>query len=103
MIAAKGFPEPLSRVYDHNERDSISPTTVGADREPTHGYSLLPGNAFLLEEAILYEAVQQDADYVVIGKKTKARWRQLLTDRLGIDIDLEAFLQHHLNATLLVV
>ena len=60
-------------------------------------------NAFLLEEAILYEAVQQDADYVVIGKDTKARWRQILTDRLDIDVDLEAFLQHHLNAKLVVV
>lgn len=60
-------------------------------------------DAFLLEEAILYEAVQQDADYVVIGKDTRARWRQILTHRLDLDIDLEAFLQHHLNATLVVV
>ena len=60
-------------------------------------------NAFLLEEAILYEAVQQDADYVIIGKDTRARWRQILTHRLDMDIDLETFLRHHLNATLVVV
>lgn len=60
-------------------------------------------NAFLLEEAILYEAVQQDVDYVVIGRDTKARWRQILADRLDIDTDLEVFLERHLNATLVVV
>ena len=60
-------------------------------------------NAFLLEEAILYEAVQQDADYVVIGRDTRAKWRQILTDRLDIDIDLEAFLREHLQAELVVV
>ena len=59
--------------------------------------------AFLLEEAILYEAVQQDADYVIIGKDTRARWRQVLADRLDVDIDLEAFLQRHLGAKLVVV
>jgi K+-sensing histidine kinase KdpD len=58
--------------------------------------------AFLLEEAILYEAVQHDVDYVVIGKDTKARWRQILADRLDIDTDLEVFLERHLNATLVV-
>ncbi|WP_228546265.1 hypothetical protein [Halegenticoccus tardaugens] len=60
-------------------------------------------NAFLLEEAILYEAIQQDVDYVIIGKDTKARWRQILSDRLDIDTDLEAFLQRHLNTKLVVV
>lgn len=60
-------------------------------------------SAFLLEEAILYEAVQQDADYVVIGRDTRARWRQILTDRLDLDTDLETFLQRHLGAKLIVV
>lgn len=60
-------------------------------------------DAFLLEEAVLYEAVQQKADYVVIGKDTRAWWRRILSHRLGIDVDLEVFLQKHLNATLVVV
>lgn len=59
-------------------------------------------DAFLLEEAILYEAVQQDADYVIIGKDRKARWRRMLSNRLGIYIDLEAFLSEHLDAKLVV-
>jgi hypothetical protein len=60
-------------------------------------------DAFLLEETILYEAIQQDVDYVVIGKDTTARWRQILSDRLDIDTDLEVFLQRHLNTKLVVV
>ena len=60
-------------------------------------------NAFLLEESILYEAIQQDVDYVVIGKDTTARWRQILSDRLDIDTDLEVFLQRHLSTKLVVV
>jgi len=60
-------------------------------------------DAFLLEEAVLYEAVQQKADSVVIGKDTRAWWRRILSHRLGIDVDLEVFLQNHLNATLVVV
>lgn len=60
-------------------------------------------DAFLLEEAILNEAYQQDADYVVIGKSRRGRWRRLLSDFLGIDLDLETFLHQQLGAKLLVV
>lgn len=60
-------------------------------------------NAFLHEEAILYAAVQQDADWVVVWKDTRARWRRLLTDRLDIDGDLEGFRREHLGARLVVV
>jgi hypothetical protein len=59
-------------------------------------------SAFLLEEAILYEAVQIDADYVIIGKSTKARWRQVIANRLDMDVDLETFLREHLDAELVV-
>lgn len=59
-------------------------------------------DAFLIEKAILDEATQQDADYVVIGESLRARWRQLLADRLGVGVDLEAFLHHRLNAELVV-
>ena len=60
-------------------------------------------NAFLLEEAILQEAVNQDADYVVIGKDTRSWWRRILTRRLGMDIGLEVFLQKHLGTKLIVI
>lgn len=64
-------------------------------------YSVI--NAFLVEEAILHESIQREAEYVVIGEDTRAQWRQILTHRLQIDVDIEAFLEHHLNAHLVVV
>lgn len=60
-------------------------------------------DAFLHEEAILYEAVQNDADYVVIGKDRRARWRQMLSKRLDLGVDLGEFLEEHLHAELIVV
>ncbi|WP_306052010.1 universal stress protein [Natronococcus wangiae] len=59
-------------------------------------------DAYLIEKAILKEAAEQDADYVVIGQSMRARWRQLLADHLGVGVDLEAFLDHQLNAELVV-
>lgn len=59
-------------------------------------------DADLLEEAILDEARQQDADYVVIGHSQRARWRRMLANRLGTAIDLEAFLPQHLDAEVVV-
>ncbi|MFC4543460.1 universal stress family protein [Halosolutus amylolyticus] len=59
-------------------------------------------DAYLIENAILDEAAQQDVDYVVIGESMRARWRQLLADRLGVGIDLEAALHGRLNAELVV-
>jgi K+-sensing histidine kinase KdpD len=59
--------------------------------------------AFLLEEAILNEAIQQKAEYVVIGKDRRARWRRILSSLLGKNVHIESFLQKHLNANLVVV
>ncbi|WP_306061485.1 universal stress protein [Natronococcus wangiae] len=59
-------------------------------------------DAYLLEKAILKEAAEQDADYVVIGQSMRARWHQLLADHLGVGVNLEAFLDHQLNAELVV-
>lgn len=60
-------------------------------------------DAFLVEESILYEAVQLQADYVVIGKNRRARWQQLLMKHLSLTADIETFLQTHLEAELIVV
>lgn len=60
-------------------------------------------DAFLVEEAILYEAIQQKADSVVIGKDTRVRWRRILSHRLGIDADIEKFLRHNFSGNLVVV
>lgn len=60
-------------------------------------------NSFFLEEAILDEAFDQDADYVFIGRPRQRRWRRLLSNRVGLTLDLESFLQRHLDAELIVV
>lgn len=60
-------------------------------------------SAFLFEEAILEEARYHDVDCVVIGQPQRARWRHRLTVRLGVTVDLEAYLQQHLSAELTVV
>ncbi len=70
--------------------------------DPPSNASCHVRDAYLIEEAILREASQQNADYVVIGKSMRARWRRLLADRLGVGVDLEAFLDNQLNAELVV-
>lgn len=92
----------LIHKNEHVERDALVRAVEREFGSLEHA-SYHVRNAFLLEEAILYEAVQQEADYVVIGADTRARWRQILAHRLDMDIDLEAFLQRHLTATLVVV
>lgn len=88
---------------DENVRRDALRREVEEEVGPLDNTSYHIRDAFLLEEAILYEAVQQNADYVIIGKDTRARWRQVLTTRLDMDVDLQAFLQRHLNAELIVV
>lgn len=58
---------------------------------------------FLLEEAILDEAYQQDVDAVVIGHPRRSRLRRILENRLDLSVDLESFLEKHLDADLVVV
>lgn len=60
-------------------------------------------NSFFLEEAILDEAFDQDADYVFIGRSRRRRWRRLLSNRVGLSLDLESLLRRHLDAELVVV
>lgn len=50
---------------------------------------------FLVEEVILEEATQIDADVVVIGANRKARWRQLLSRLVGNEPVVGSFLREH--------
>lgn len=59
--------------------------------------------ASFLEEAILNEAIQEDVEYVIIGRDRKSRWRQRLADYLNSDVNLETYLATHLDAELVVV
>jgi K+-sensing histidine kinase KdpD len=56
----------------------------------------------LLEEAILNEAKQQGADYVIIGHSQRARWRRALASRLNMAVDLESFLPQHLDVEVVI-
>lgn len=60
-------------------------------------------DSFFLEEAILDEIVEQKAEYVVIGKDRRARWRRILSRHLRRDIELESFLQEYSKGNLIVV
>lgn len=50
---------------------------------------------FLVEEVILEEAIQIDADIIVVGANQQAKWRRLLHRLLGNDPDVGAYLREH--------
>ncbi|MDS0477061.1 universal stress protein [Natrinema sp. 1APR25-10V2] len=77
--------------------------TVKDEIEPPTNASYHVRDAYLIEKAILDEASQQNADYVVIGKSMRSRWQLLLADRLGIGIDIETFLDRRLDTELRVI
>jgi nucleotide-binding universal stress UspA family protein len=57
-------------------------------------YVVRPG--FLVEETILDEVAEEDADFVVIGQKQASRWRSMVR-RLVDDPDVEDFLRRELD------
>lgn len=57
-------------------------------------YVVRPG--FLVEETILDEVAEEEADFVVIGQKQASRWRSMVR-RLVDDPDIEDFLRRELD------
>ncbi|MCL7419087.1 MAG: universal stress protein, partial [Halalkalicoccus sp.] len=57
---------------------------------------------FLVEETILDEIAAEAADIVVIGHKQASRWKRLV-NRLVRDPDIESFLKHRLECTVITV
>jgi nucleotide-binding universal stress UspA family protein len=57
-------------------------------------YVVRPG--FLVEETILDEVAEENADFVVIGQKQASRWRSMVR-RLVDDPDIEDFLRRELE------
>lgn len=51
---------------------------------------------FLVEETILDEVAEEDADYVVIGRKQTSSWRRMVR-RLVDDPDVESYLRSELD------
>lgn len=80
--------------------DNVSRTELknaverGFGRLPRTRYVVRPG--FLVEETILDEVAEEDADYVVIGRKQAGRWRRMVR-RLIDDPDIEGFLRRELD------
>ena len=50
---------------------------------------------FLVEEIILEEATQIDADVIVVGTNQRAIWRRVLSRLLGNDTEVGAYLRDH--------
>lgn len=92
-------------LLQKNERVTPRDLKAAVEQElgPLANASYNVANAFLLEEAILNEAAQEDADYVVIGHSLRGRLRNLIADRLDLGVDLEGVLREHLDAELIVV
>lgn len=59
-------------------------------------------SGFLVEETILDEIAAENADIVVIGHKQASRWKRLV-NRLVRDPDIESFLKHRLDCTVITV
>jgi hypothetical protein len=60
-------------------------------------------DSFLVEEAILDEAIRLDVDHVVLSERRYAAWQQRLRDILDIGVDLESFVDEHLDAEIHIV
>lgn len=68
---------------------AISSTLEGVEA------SVITRQGFLVEEVILEEATQIDADIVVVGANQQASWRRLLRRLLQNDPQVSSFLHDH--------
>lgn len=57
--------------------------------------SVITRRGFLVEEVILDEATQIDADIVVVGADQRATWRSILSRLLGNEPAVGSFLRDH--------
>jgi K+-sensing histidine kinase KdpD len=71
---------------------SISSTLEGVEA------SVTTRQGFLVEEVILEEATQIDADIVVVGANQQPTWRRLLRRLLQNDPEVSSFLHDHTTA-----
>lgn len=91
-------------LYQSNGR--VTRTELKDAVESAFGY--LPNTRYvvrsglLVEETILDEIVEEEADIVVVGQKQSSRWREMVR-RLVNDPDLETFLGEELDCRVLTV
>jgi K+-sensing histidine kinase KdpD len=86
-------------LYHENDRVSRSQLKEAVEEIAGHlpeaRYVVRTG--LLVEETILDEVVEQDADVVVIGEKQAPRWRRMIR-RIVDDPDIEEYLERELDA-----
>jgi nucleotide-binding universal stress UspA family protein len=81
---------------DHTSRSELKEAVEAvAGAVPDVRYVVRTG--LLVEETILDEVVEQDADVVVIGQKQAPRWRQMIR-RIVDDPDIEQYLEQEFDA-----
>lgn len=91
-------------LYQNSHDVSRSELKRSVEREfgtvPNTRYIVRKG--FLVEETILEEIVNEDADVVVIGHKQEGRWRRMIR-KLVADPDIESYLRERLDCDLVTV
>ncbi|WP_229109325.1 universal stress protein [Halapricum desulfuricans] len=91
-------------LYQENGR--VTRTDLKEAVEDAFGYlsdaRYVVRSGFLVEETILDEIIDGDADVVVIGQKQTSRWREMIR-RLLDDPDLERFLDDELDCRIVTV
>ncbi|QSG06549.1 universal stress protein [Halapricum desulfuricans] len=91
-------------LYQENGR--VTRTDLKEAVEDAFGYlsdaRYVVRSGFLVEETILDEIIDEDADVVVIGQKQTSRWREMIR-RLLDDPDLERFLDGELDCRIVTV
>ncbi|WP_436343110.1 universal stress protein [Natronorubrum sp. FCH18a] len=85
------------KTHRNDIRHAISP--LFEEHSPT----VITRSGFLVEETISTEAIELDADVVVIGKSQKPKWRRLLSMLIGNEPAVELHLQEQTTATVEVV
>ncbi|WP_229124053.1 universal stress protein [Halapricum desulfuricans] len=91
-------------LYQENGR--VTRTDLKEAVEDAFGYlsdaRYVVRSGFLVEETILDEIIDGDADVVVIGQKQTSKWREMIR-RLLDDPDLERFLDDELDCRIVTV
>ena len=65
-------------------------------------FTVLTRGGFLVEEIILDEAQNLDADYIVVGKNQRPWWLRIPSRLLGNDLKLASFLQKNTESNITV-
>lgn len=65
--------------------------------------SVITRRGFFIEEIILEEAVNLEADVIVVGAEKKTLWRRLLRRLLGNDPAVHSYLEDHVTEQMEVI